>query len=209
LAEESDASLKGKIIASLFFVPSMRTRFSFEAAMLRLGGGVLSTETAGVFSSELKGSFEDTVRVVSEIADVIVLRHHDSGYARRAVAVSRVPVINAGDGSAQDPTQALLDLYAIEHHLGGVDGCSIATVGDLYSRSTRSLCYFLPKFHGIHIVGAGQLCMNIGSYLATIEMMDCRFKRGSGPLRLPGSAGKGANRMLPTFIEGTLSLNSS
>lgn len=151
LARGGDDCLGGKILASLFYVPSMRTRFSFEAAMLRLGGRVLSTESAGVFSSELEGRFEDTIRVVSELADVIVLRHYASGSARRAAAVSKVPVINAGDGTAQHPTQALLDLYTIEHHLGGVDGCSIAMVGDLGSRSVRSLCYFLAKFHGIRI----------------------------------------------------------
>lgn len=151
LSHGGDDCLKGNILASLFYVPSMRTRFSFEAAMLRLGGRVLSTESAGAFSSEVEGRFEDTIRVVSELADVIVLRHHASGSARRAAAVSKVPVINAGDGAAQHPTQALLDLYTIEHHLGGVDGCSIAMVGDLGSRSVRSLCYFLAKFHGVRI----------------------------------------------------------
>jgi aspartate carbamoyltransferase catalytic subunit len=151
VAKKGDECLKGKILASLFFLPSTRTRFSFEAAMLRLGGQILSTETAGIFSSELPGRFEDMVKVVSELADVIVLRHHESGSCRRAASVSQIPVINAGDGRAQHPTQALLDLYTIEHHLGGVDGCSIAMVGDMGSRSIRSLCYFLAKFHGIRI----------------------------------------------------------
>jgi len=143
--------LKGKILASLYFTPSLRTRFSFEAAMLRLGGDILSTEAADIFSSELEGQFEDTIRVVSEMSDVIVLRHYESGFAKRAAAVSYVPVINAGDGPAQHPTQALLDLYTIDRHLGGVDGCSIAMVGDLSGRTVRSLCYFLAKFHGISI----------------------------------------------------------
>ena len=151
LAQGGCTCLEGKVMASLFFVPSMRTRFSFEAAMLRLGGRVLSTETAGAFSSEVKGGFEDTIRVVSELADVIVLRHRESGSARRAAKVAGVPVINAGDGSAQHPTQALLDLYTIDHHLGSVDGCSIVMVGDLTSRSVRSLCYFLAKFHGVRV----------------------------------------------------------
>jgi len=146
-----DECLKGKILASLFFIPSTRMRFSFEAAMLRLGGEIPSTEAAGVFSSELPGRFEDTIKVVSELADVIVLRHHESGSSQRAASVSRIPVINAGDGPGQHPTQALLDLYTIEHHLGGVDGCSIAMVGDMGSRSIRSLCYFLAKFHGVRI----------------------------------------------------------
>jgi aspartate carbamoyltransferase catalytic subunit len=151
LARGGDDCLKGKILASLFFTPSMRTRFSFEAAMLSLGGEVLSTEAAGVFSSEMQGRFEDTIRVISELADVIVIRHHESGSARRAASVSQVPVINGGDGSAQHPTQALLDLYTISHHVGGVDGISIAMVGNLGSRSIRSLCYFLAKYHGVRI----------------------------------------------------------
>ena len=151
LARGGEECLKDKILASLYFTPSLRTRFSFEAAMLRLGGSNLSTEAADIFSSELKGRFEDTIRVISEMSDVIVLRHYESGFAKRAAAVSYVPVINAGDGPAQHPTQALLDLYTIDRHLGGVDGCSIAMVGDLSGRTVRSLCYFLAKFHGVSI----------------------------------------------------------
>jgi aspartate carbamoyltransferase catalytic subunit len=151
LARGDEECLKGKILASLYFTPSLRTRFSFEAAMLRLGGSILSTEAAGIFSSELKGRFEDTIRVVSEMSDIIVLRHYESGFAKRAAAVSYVPVINAGDGPAQHPTQALVDLYTIDRHLGGVDGCSIAMIGDVSGRTVRSLCYFLAKFHGVSI----------------------------------------------------------
>lgn len=145
--------LKGKILASLFFVPSNRTRFSFESAMSRLGGQVLSTDQAESFSSQLKGSsLEDTIKTVGCFADLIALRHHESGSAKRAARVSRVPVINAGDGPAQHPTQALLDLYTLERELGGIDGTVIAFVGDLaHSRSIRSLCYFLAKFSGIKI----------------------------------------------------------
>jgi aspartate carbamoyltransferase catalytic subunit len=145
--------LQGRILASLFYVPSNRTRFSFESAMIRLGGQVLSTEMAESFSSELKGgSLEETIRTVGYYSDVIVLRHHESGSAKRAAKVSSVPIINGGDGAAQHPTQALLDLYTIERELGGVDGVVIAFVGDLAnSRSIRSLCYFLAKYSGIRI----------------------------------------------------------
>lgn len=145
--------LKGKILASLFYVPSNRTRFSFESAMMRLGGNVLSTEMAEAFSSELKGSsLEETVKTIGYYSDVIVLRHHESGSAKRAARVSAVPIINGGDGTAQHPTQALLDLYTIERELGGVDGVVIAFMGDLAnSRSIRSLCYFLAKYSGIKI----------------------------------------------------------
>jgi aspartate carbamoyltransferase catalytic subunit len=145
--------LRGKILASLFYVPSNRTRFSFEAAMIRLGGQVLSSDRAEAFSSELKGgSLEDTIIVLGYFADAIVLRHYQGGSAKRAAKVSSIPIINAGDGTAQHPTQALLDLYTIERELGGIDGVVIAFVGDLAnSRSIRSLGYFLAKYSGIKI----------------------------------------------------------
>ena len=145
--------LRGKILGSLFYVHSNRTRFSFESAMMRLGGQVLGTDMAEAFSSELKGgALEETIRTMGYYCDVIVLRHHQSGSAKRAATVSSVPIINAGDGAAQHPTQALLDLYTIDRELGGIDGVVIAFVGDLAnSRSIRSLCYFLAKFSGIKV----------------------------------------------------------
>src|SRR5512134_2086063 len=102
-----------RIMATLFYRPSTRTRLSFEAAMFRLGGHVLSTEQARIFSSEVEGEqLEDTIRIIAGCSDVIVLRHTETGGAARAAAVSPVPVINAGDGNGgQHPTQALLDLY--------------------------------------------------------------------------------------------------
>lgn len=155
--------LRGKILGSLFYVPSNRTRLSFESAMMRLGGHVLGTDKAEAFSSELRGgSLEETVRTMACYCDVIVLRHHQSGSAKRAAGVSTVPIINAGDGAAQHPTQALLDLYTIDRELGGIDGVVIAFVGDLAnSRSIRSLCYFLAKFSGIkvHFVAPPTLSM--------------------------------------------------
>lgn len=145
--------LKGKILANLFYVPSTRTRLSFEAAMKRLGGYVISSENADVFSSEAKGgTLEDTIRVINGYCDVIVLRHYESGSARKAAEASNVPVINAGDGTAQHPTQALLDLYTIQRQLGGIDGVSIAMVGNLSrGRTVRSLCYLLAKYTGVRI----------------------------------------------------------
>lgn len=140
--------LEGYLMASLFYEPSTRTRFSHEAAMIRLGGRVLSTENAEQFSSVSKGeTLEDTIRMASSYADVIVLRHKEQGAAARAAAVSRVPVINAGDGAGQHPTQALLDVFTIEDELGGIDDRIIAFVGDLaYGRTVRSLAYLLGKF---------------------------------------------------------------
>ena len=134
-------TLRGHLLATIFYEPSTRTRLSFEAAMLRLGGQVLSTENAREFSSAIKGeSVEDTVRIVGGYADAIVLRHHEQGAAHRAAAVSPVPILNAGDGPGEHPTQALLDLYTIRHELGRIDGLRVALVGDLrFGRTARSL----------------------------------------------------------------------
>lgn len=145
--------LSGKVMATVFYEPSTRTRLSFESAMMRLGGRVISTENAREFSSAAKGeTLEDTIRIVDGYADVIVLRHYESGAAERAARVSSVPIINAGDGPGQHPTQALLDLYTIEKELGHIDGISIAMVGDLANgRTVRSLCYLLAKYKDVKI----------------------------------------------------------
>jgi len=138
-----------KIMATLFYRPSTRTRFSFEAAMHRLGGHVLSTEFANEFSSEVRGEhLEDTIRIIATHCDVIVLRHSEEGGAGRAAAVSPVPVINAGDGQGgQHPTQALLDLYTIYNECKTLDGLSVALIGALDTgRTVRSLAYLLSKF---------------------------------------------------------------
>lgn len=145
--------LDGLIMASLFYEESTRTRFSFETAMLRLGGSVISTENARQFSSVSKGeTLEDTIRIMNGYADAIVLRHYESGAARRAADVSRIPIVNAGDGTGQHPTQALLDLYTIEKELGRIDHLTVAVVGDLANgRTVRSLCYLLAKYRGVRI----------------------------------------------------------
>jgi aspartate carbamoyltransferase catalytic subunit len=145
--------LDGMIMASLFYEESTRTRFSFESAMHRLGGSVISTENARQFSSVSKGeTLEDTIRILNGYADVIVMRHYESGAARRAADVSRVPIINAGDGTGQHPTQAFLDLYTIQKELGHIDGIRIAVVGDLANgRTVRSLCYLLAKYRDVRM----------------------------------------------------------
>lgn len=171
LEKTSDDSLKGKIMASLFYEPSTRTRFSFESAMMRLGGNVLTVENARESSSFSKGeTLEDTIRVMNCYADIIVLRHPEEGAAERAAKVSNIPVINAGDGTGQHPTQALLDLYTIHRELGRTDGANIAIVGNLkYYRAARSLSYMLGKFKDIHLtlVSAPELRMrdDIKAYL--------------------------------------------
>lgn len=143
-----------KIMANLFYTPSTRTRFSFATAMYRLGGKILTTEQAKEFSSEISGEqLEDTIRIIGQYADVIVLRHSEEGGAKRAAAVSDVPVINAGDGSGgQHPTQALLDLYTIHNECQTLDGLSVAFVGALDNgRTVRSLAYLLGKFNRVKL----------------------------------------------------------
>jgi aspartate carbamoyltransferase catalytic subunit len=142
-----------RIMASLFYQPSTRTRFSFEAAMHRLGGRVLSTDHAQAFSSAISGEqVEDSIRIIGQYADVIVIRHNDRDGARRAAEVSPVPVINAGDGNGgQHPTQALLDLYTI-HRERPLGGLSVAIIGELdRGRTARSLAYLLAKFERVKI----------------------------------------------------------
>ncbi len=146
--------LKGKVVATLFYEPSTRTRLSFESATKKLGGSIISTENAKEFSSSVKGeSMEDTARIMAMYADCIVMRHYEEGSAKRAADVISIPMINAGDGKGQHPTQALLDLYTIYREIGRVDNFKIAFVGDLASgRTVRSLCYLLGKFSNIEII---------------------------------------------------------
>lgn len=143
-----------KIMATLFYEPSTRTRFSFEAAMHRLGGRVISTENAKDFSSGAIGeSLEDTINVLNNYTDVIVLRHNEIDGSKRAAKVSQVPIINAGDGKGgQHPTQALLDLYTIYKERGSIEGLKIAFVGDLaHGRTVRSLSYLLGKYERVKL----------------------------------------------------------
>jgi len=151
--------LKGKIVLTLFYEPSTRTRLSFEFATYHLGGRVLSSEAAREFSSAAKGeSIEDTIRVVSRYRpSAIVLRHYEEGAAERAAAVAvepqrgrPIPVFNAGDGPGQHPTQALLDAYTIWRTRGTLEGVTVAVAGDLLNgRTARSLCYLLAKYPGV------------------------------------------------------------
>jgi len=147
--------LSGKRMITLFYEPSTRTRASFEMAMDLLGGRVVfSTENARQFSSAAKGeTLEDTIRILNGYyPDVIVLRYDEEGGAKRAAEVSSVPIINAGDGTGQHPTQALLDLYTIRKEIGKIEGTSIAMVGDLTrGRTVRSLSYLYTKFPEVKI----------------------------------------------------------
>lgn len=153
VARGGSLDYQNRIMATLFYAPSTRTRFCFEAAMQRLGGRVLSTEHARAFSSAVEGEqVEDTIRIIAGYADVIVVRHHEEGGAKRAAQVSPVPVVNAGDGEGgQHPTQALLDLYTI-YRERPLNGLSVAIVGELdKGRTARSLAYLLAKFERVKL----------------------------------------------------------
>ncbi|PSC67787.1 Aspartate carbamoyltransferase chloroplastic [Micractinium conductrix] len=174
----SDASrqLQGAIMSTLFYEPSTRTRLSFESAMARLGGTVLSTESAAEFSSAAKGeTLEDTIRTVEGYADVVVLRHFQAGSAEKAAAAANIPIINAGDGPGQHPTQALLDVYTIQRELGRLESIHIGLIGDLANgRTVRSLAYVLSMYKNVKMsFVAPDVCRmkdDIKSYLTSINV---------------------------------------
>lgn len=140
--------LRGHVLACLFYEPSTRTSASFIAAMERLGGSVIPITQGVQFSSVSKGeTLADTIRTLEQYADAIVLRHPELGSAKVAADYANVPVINAGDGAGEHPTQALLDLFTIREELGTVDGLKIAMVGDLrYGRTVHSLTRLLAQY---------------------------------------------------------------
>ena len=180
LAGVRDDRLAHQVMATLFYEPSTRTRLSFESAMLRLGGAVIGTEAARTFSSAIKGeTLEDTVRMVSTYADVIVLRHDEAGAAARAASVASVPVVNAGDGPGEHPTQALLDLYTIERELGHVEGVRVAFCGDLrFGRTARSLALLLALYPGVRLAFVAPPVIQVGGdILARLEArgVECRL----------------------------------
>lgn len=144
--------LNGKVIASLFFEPSTRTRLSFESAINRLGGRVIGFSDIETTSSTKGETLHDTIKIISNYCDLIVMRHPLEGAAKYASEVSNVPIINAGDGANQHPTQTLLDMYSISKTQGTLSNLSIAMIGDLkYGRTVHSLImamkHFNPTFH--------------------------------------------------------------
>ncbi len=139
--------LKGKVLASLFFEPSTRTRLSFESAMKRLGGMVIGFAEPGGTSTAKGESLSDSVKIIEGYCDIIVLRHYLEGSAQLAADVVEIPVINAGDGANQHPTQTFLDLYTIQKTKGTLEGLTIGFLGDLkYGRTVHSLAYALAYF---------------------------------------------------------------
>ncbi|MGZ3493133.1 MAG: aspartate carbamoyltransferase [Thermodesulfobacteriota bacterium] len=145
--KDSLTLLKGKILATLFFEPSTRTRLSFEAAMQRLGGGVISLGSVESSSVAKGETLADTVRTVSQYADAIVIRHPRTGSAKEAADAAPIPVINAGDGIGQHPTQALLDIFTIKKEMGSLKNLTVSMVGDLkYGRTVHALAELLSLF---------------------------------------------------------------
>jgi aspartate carbamoyltransferase catalytic subunit len=147
IAKKGSDMLRGKILATLFFEPSTRTRLSFEAAMNKLGGTTIGFAEPKVAAIKKGENLADTIRVVENYADVMVLRHPLEGAARLAAEFSNVPVINAGSGAEEHPTQALLDMYTILKEKGTIDGLNITLMGDLrYGRTVHSLAYALSLY---------------------------------------------------------------
>jgi aspartate carbamoyltransferase catalytic subunit len=148
LASKGSDMLKGKILATLFFEPSTRTRLSFETAMLKLGGSNIGFAYAEIASVQKGENLADTIRTVENYADAIALRHGLEGAARLAAEFSKVPIINGGTGAEEHPTQAFIDLYTIRKEKGKIDGLKVAIIGDLrYGRTVHSLAYALAPYN--------------------------------------------------------------
>ena len=161
LARRGSDMLHGKILATAFFEPSTRTRLSFESAMYRLGGTCIGFADPRAAAVEKGENLADTVRVVENYADAMVIRHPLEGAARLAAEFSSIPVINAGSGAEEHPTQALLDLYTMKREKGTIDGLSIGLVGDLrYGRTVHSLAYALAQYNvKLHLISPDPLRM--------------------------------------------------
>lgn len=146
-AKKPKGLLDGKILASCFYEPSTRTRLSFESAMIRLGGSAIGFSESATTSAKKGESLQDTIKVIGQYADILVLRHPKEGSARAASEATKTPVINAGDGSNQHPTQTLLDLFAIKECQGKLKGLNVAFVGDLkFGRTVHSLSMACAHF---------------------------------------------------------------
>ncbi len=167
--------LQGKILATLFFEPSTRTRLSFTAAMLKLGGRVMGFENPESSSTSKGENLSDSIRCIESYCDVIVMRHELEGSAKLAAEISKIPIINAGSGTQEHPTQALLDLLTIRNEFKSLDGLNIAMVGDLkYGRTVKSLAYALSLYDvTLHFISPPMLKMR-KEVLKTLD--DARIK---------------------------------
>ncbi|MBB4037230.1 aspartate carbamoyltransferase catalytic subunit [Dysgonomonas hofstadii] len=169
--------LEGKVCATLFFEPSTRTRLSFETAVNRLGGRIIGFSDASTTSSTKGETLKDTIAMVSNYADVIIMRHHLEGAARYASEVSSVPIINAGDGANQHPTQTMLDMYSIYKTQGSLENLTITIVGDLkYGRTVHSLIIGMSHFNPTFYFVAPEELRLPESYKAFCDQRGIRYK---------------------------------
>ena len=167
--------LDGKIVAVMFYEPSTRTRMSFQTAVLRLGGQVISTENATSNSSGRKGeSLQDTVKILQGYADAIVIRHSSDTMPEEASQVAKVPILNGGAGKGEHPTQALLDVYTIREYRGSVDNLKIAVLGDLLNgRTIHSLLRLVSLYDNVQVYGLSKECFSLPQ-----EYIDMLAERG-------------------------------
>jgi aspartate carbamoyltransferase catalytic subunit len=175
-------SCLGKIMSTLFYEPSTRTRLSFESSMQRLGGSVISCPDMSSSSAAKGESIADTARVVSSYADLLVIRHHWDGAVRAMAEHAEVPVINAGDGSHEHPTQTLCDLYTLKREKGKLKGLTVAICGDMkHGRTIHSLVYALARF-GVHVIILAARSLELPQYV--MERLDTEFHYGLAPMPL-------------------------
>jgi len=175
---QSSDILSRKILATLFFEPSTRTRLSFESAMHRLGGKVIGFQSEDVSSVKKGESLADTIRTVQNYSDIIVIRHPMEGSAKMATRFADIPIINAGSGSKEHPTQALLDLLTIKEELGRLDGLNIGIMGDLkYGRTVHSLAMLLSNFDvNLYFISPKELQMRNRYKQYLIQQREIKFK---------------------------------
>lgn len=173
--EQYSEELNGKIVAVMFYEPSTRTRLSFETAALKLGAKIISTENANSNSSGKKGeTIEDTVRVLQNYADAIVIRHSSEKMPEQAASVAKVPIFNGGAGKGEHPTQSLLDVYTIREHRKTIDGLKIAILGDLLNgRTIHSLLNLVSLYDNVEVYGLSKECFALPQ-----EYIDMLNERG-------------------------------
>lgn len=180
--------LDDKIIAIMFYEPSTRTRLSFETAALKLGAKIITTENAEKFSSAMKGeTIEDTVKVIAGYADAMVIRHKSDTSAIEAASVNKIPILNAGAGKGEHPTQALLDLYTIREKKGKIDGAKVAILGDLlHGRTIHSLIKLLSLYENIEIYGLSKEVFALPeSYINMLKERNIEYKKCNSFDELP------------------------
>lgn len=180
--------LDGKVVAVMFYEPSTRTRMSFQTAVLRLGGQVIATENASSNSSGKKGeTLEDTVKILQGYADAIVIRHSSDDWPEKAVKVAKVPVLNAGAGKGEHPTQALLDVYTIREHRKTLDGVKVAILGDLLNgRTIHSLLRLVSLYDNVEVYGLSKECFALPQeYIDMLKERGIEYKKCTSFDELP------------------------